>query len=155
MFKKIYEYLKKEQLKITFAESCTGGLLSKLMTDIPGASEVFDGSIVSYSNDVKNKFLGVDDDVLKKYGAVSVECAKQMAEGARQALGADIAVSVTGLAGPGGESDEKPVGLVYIGVADCNATTVYKTLNERASREQVREMTAENIKKILEEKFGI
>lgn len=155
MFKKIYEYLKKERLKITFAESCTGGLLSKLMTDIPGASEVFDGGIVSYSNAVKNKFLGVEDDVLKKHGAVSAECAKQMAEGARRVFGADIAVSVTGLAGPGGESDEKPVGLVYIGVADRNTTTVYKTLNKQASREQVREMTVKNVKKILEEKFGI
>ena len=98
------------------AESCTGGLVSSEITAIPGSSDYFVGAVVSYSNEVKNAELGVDASVLENYGAVSSECAALMASGACNALGADYAVSVTGVAGPGGGSSEKPVGTVWFGL---------------------------------------
>lgn len=104
-------------LKIGSAESCTGGLVAKSMTDIPGASEVFNGGIVSYSNDIKRDRLGVDPEVLRTYGAVSEQTAIGMAKGALDALEVDLSVSTTGVAGPKGGSEEKPVGTVWIGLA--------------------------------------
>jgi len=99
------------------AESCTGGLISKRITDVPDASRVFGLGLVTYSNEAKTQFLGVPEEVIEEFGAVSPETARAMAEGARQASGADIGVSVTGIAGPGGGSDAKPVGTVHIGLA--------------------------------------
>ncbi len=99
------------------AESCTGGAIARLVTDIPGSSEVFLGAIVSYSNDAKHELLHVPSDVLEAHGAVSAETAAAMAAGARAALGADVAISVTGIAGPGGGTAEKPVGLVYLHIS--------------------------------------
>jgi competence/damage-inducible protein CinA-like protein len=99
---------------ISTAESCTGGLVSARLTNIPGSSEVFVGGVVSYSDDVKREALGVSAELLQRHGAVSPETAEAMASGARAALGTDVAVSVTGVAGPGGGSPEKPVGLVYL-----------------------------------------
>ena len=96
------------------AESCTGGAIARLITDIPGSSKVFVGAIVSYSDDVKHDLLNVPEAVLEAHGAVSAETAAAMAAGARASLGADVAVSVTGIAGPGGGSPDKPVGLVYL-----------------------------------------
>jgi nicotinamide-nucleotide amidase len=96
------------------AESCTGGLVAARLTSIAGSSEVFLGGVVAYANEVKAAQLGVPDDVLAAYGAVSAETAAAMAAGARAALGADVAVAVTGIAGPDGGSDEKPVGLVFL-----------------------------------------
>lgn len=108
------------------AESCTGGLIGKLLTDIPGSSGFFKGSAVTYWNEAKENILGVKEDVLSRYTAVSAETAKQMAEGARRLYGSDIAVSTTGYAGPGpGERGEAP-GLVYIGIAGIAGTQVYK-----------------------------
>lgn len=104
-------------LTIATAESCTGGLVAARLTSVPGSSDVFRGAVVAYSNDVKEAGLGVPADVLATHGAVSAETASAMAHGARQRLGADLAVSVTGIAGPGGGSDDKPVGLVYLCVA--------------------------------------
>jgi nicotinamide-nucleotide amidase len=103
-------------LTLATAESCTGGLVAARLTEVPGSSDVFVGSVVSYSDDVKMETLGVPREVLERHGAVSEETAAAMAAGARRALGADLALAVTGVAGPGGGSDEKPVGLVYLHV---------------------------------------
>lgn len=104
------------------AESCTGGELGGAITNVPGSSEVFNGSIVAYANTVKMGVLGVDPAIIETYGAVSEPCAAAMAEGARRALGVDIAVSITGIAGPGGGSPEKPVGTVCFGFAGPDGT---------------------------------
>jgi len=108
--------LRDDGLRITFAESCTGGLLASTMTDIAGASTWFDQSWVTYANDAKVRVLGVDPEVLERKGAVSAEVAVQMAMGALKASKADIALSITGIAGPGNDGGKK-VGLVYVGVA--------------------------------------
>jgi len=101
-------------LTLAAAESCTGGMVAQRITSVPGSSDVFRGAVVAYADDVKAQELGVPVDVLERNGAVSAETAEAMASGARERLGADVAVSVTGIAGPGGGSDEKPVGLVYL-----------------------------------------
>ncbi|HYD15627.1 MAG TPA: nicotinamide-nucleotide amidohydrolase family protein [Hyphomicrobium sp.] len=103
--------------KLATAESCTGGLIAALFTEIAGASDVFERGFVTYSNAAKIGQLGVDLDLLLRYGAVSAEVAEAMAAGARRNSGANIALSVTGIAGPSGGSEKKPVGLVYIGLA--------------------------------------
>lgn len=102
---------------ITFAESCTGGMLAEMLTAVSGASECFDGSFVTYANEQKEKMVGVRHETLEKYGAVSYQTALEMSRGARLALGADIGAGVTGIAGPGGGTPEKPVGLVYISIS--------------------------------------
>jgi competence/damage-inducible protein CinA-like protein len=124
-------------LTLATAESCTGGLVSARLTDVPGSSDVFLGGIVSYSNEAKMRQLGVSPEVLERHGAVSAEAAEAMAEGARTALGADAAVSVTGIAGPDGGTPEKPVGLVFISaVTPDRATTERIVLS--GDREAVR-----------------
>ncbi len=110
--------LKKENKKIAFAESCTGGMLSSMIVDIPGSSEVLDMTVVSYSNDSKIQTLGVSKETLEKYGAVSRETVVEMAQGILNISKADISVSTTGIAGPGGGTVEKPVGLVYVCLHD-------------------------------------
>lgn len=110
--------------KISFAESCTGGLLAKRITDISGSSEIFEMGCVTYANSVKEKLLGVKNETLEKYGAVSEQTAIEMAQGIQKLSGADIGVSVTGIAGPGGGTAEKPVGLAYIGLCDGENTWV-------------------------------
>lgn len=125
------------------AESCTGGLISKKITDISGASEMFLGGVVSYANDVKARVLGVSEEALKNVGAVSKEVAAQMALGVMKLMSSDYAVSVTGIAGPGGGTDKKLVGLVYIAAASKEHSLVYVTENHfSGSREEVREKTA-------------
>ena len=103
---------------VATAESCTGGLVAKRITDIPGSSDVFHMGVVTYSNDVKTKLLGVPEEMLAKYSAVSPQVAKRMAQGIQERSGADYGIGVTGLAGPGGGTPEKPVGLVYIALSD-------------------------------------
>jgi len=109
--------LKERGLMIATAESCTGGLLSQKITAIPGSSEVFECGIVSYANRIKHEFLGVPNEMLERYGAVSEQVATAMSEGVLRVSGADIGVGITGIAGPGGGSEAKPVGTVYISVA--------------------------------------
>jgi nicotinamide-nucleotide amidase len=113
---------------LVVAESCTGGLLANRITNVPGSSEVFLGGVVSYSNALKQSLLGVPAEVLAQYGAVSEPTARAMAEGVRQRLGGWWGVGITGIAGPGGGSPEKPIGLVYIGVSDPDMTVVKRQL---------------------------
>jgi nicotinamide-nucleotide amidase len=110
----ISERLKVLGYKLGTAESCTGGMIASAITDLPGSSQIFSGSIVSYSNEVKTKLLGVPQEILKKHGAVSGECVKAMVAGAAKILETDAAIAVSGIAGPDGGTAEKPVGLVYI-----------------------------------------
>ena len=136
--------LKEHHLKVATAESCTGGLIAKRITDVPGASEVFECGIISYANEIKHKVLGVSEDDLNKYGAVSEPVAKQMAQGALKVSGADIAVSVTGIAGPDSDSTDKPVGLVYIGLADKENVWVREIRTSRRDRSYNRYVSASN-----------
>lgn len=132
------------------AESCTGGGIGAALTAVPGSSAVYKGGIISYTNWVKHNLLGVDQKLLDTLGAVSAPVAEAMAEGARKVLRSDIAVSVTGLAGPGGDEFGNPVGLVFIGYSDCR-----KTLSRRflfpGDREAVRQNACrEALKLVLE-----
>ncbi|MGZ3808343.1 MAG: nicotinamide-nucleotide amidohydrolase family protein [Bacteriovorax sp.] len=125
-----------KKLTFAFAESCTGGLVSSKITDIPGSSEVFMGAIVSYSNGAKNEILGVDKNTIEQFGAVSVEVAREMALGALDRFNVDFAVSLTGIAGPGGEDQNNPVGTVVIGFAGNNVlgTKTYHIPGDRIKR---------------------
>ena len=122
------------------ADSCTGGLIGAAMTDMAGSSEYFLGSAVTYSNEAKMKLLGVREQTLADHGAVSEETASEMALGAAALFGADYSVAVTGIAGPGGETPTKPVGLVYIAVSDGSRVVVTKN-NFEGGRQQVRDST--------------
>lgn len=124
----LIELLRAKNLTCATAESCTGGGVGTAITAVPGASDVFLGGIISYANCIKQKVLGVSEATLRAKGAVSSECAAQMAEGARRLTGADLAVSVTGIAGPKGGSDEKPVGLVWFGIASQAGVRTEKVL---------------------------
>ena len=115
---RVFDLCREKKLTLATAESCTGGLVAAAITDIPGSSDVFDRGFITYSNRAKMAVLGVSKDLLSAYGAVSAEVAKAMAEGATKAAGTNIAVSLTGIAGPGGGSPDKPVGLVFIACAD-------------------------------------
>lgn len=108
--------LHKAKRKIATAESCTGGMIAEAITSVPGSSDVFDGGIVSYANAVKHACLGVREETLAAHGAVSAETAAEMAAGVCRLMGAQIGVAVTGIAGPGGGSETKPVGLVWFGI---------------------------------------
>lgn len=130
------------------AESCTGGLIAATVTDVPGASSVFYGGIVSYVNEVKHGILGVKNETLDRFTAVSGETAAEMANGARQALGVDIAVAVTGFAGPGGGTPENPVGTVYVAAASENGVTVTENHFE-GDREAVRLQTVRKALSLL------
>jgi nicotinamide-nucleotide amidase len=123
-----------KKLTLALAESCTGGLVGHRLTDVPGSSDYFLGGIVAYSYEAKEKLLGVHHDTLYDHGAVSPETAIEMARGARRVLGADIGLSVTGIAGPGGGLPDKPVGLVYICLSarDFERTEKYVWQKDRA-----------------------
>lgn len=140
--KAVGDLLREKGLTITAAESCTGGLLSSMITDVPGSSDYFIGSVIAYSNEVKKKSLGVKSSTLKKYGAVSVAAAEEMASGVRKRLGSGIGVAVTGIAGPGGGSLAKPVGTVFIGVAVKDTVFVKKFLF-KGGRGPIKKLAAE------------
>lgn len=118
--------LSKRKLTITTAESCTGGMIAGTLINVAGASDVLNEGYITYSNEAKERLVGVSHETLEKYGAVSEETAREMAEGAAKAACADAALSSTGIAGPGGGTKEKPVGLVYIGCCVCGRTKVIK-----------------------------
>ncbi|MCS7050257.1 MAG: CinA family protein [Thermomicrobium sp.] len=113
----VYRVFTSRRLTLATAESCTGGLIGHLVTTVPGSSEYFVGGVIAYSNAVKQELLGVPEDVLRQVGAVSRECAEAMARGVRDLLKTDYAVASTGIAGPGGGTPTKPVGLVYLACA--------------------------------------
>lgn len=123
---KIGKLLHERNKTVAVTESCTGGLVSSFLTDVSGSSEYILANFVTYSNEAKNKYLGVNSETLEKYGAVSEETAKEMAEGLLRVSGCDFAVATTGIAGPTGGSAEKPVGLMYIGLTDGFNTKVVK-----------------------------
>jgi len=138
----LHQLLIEKHTTVAVAESCTGGLLGAALTTLSGSSAYFLGGIQSYSNKAKETLLGVNPDDLEKFGAVSGEVAKQMAQGALARLGADVALSVTGIAGPNGGTDEKPVGLTWIGIADKDGVQASQFIWE-GDREENRRLSVE------------
>ena len=137
--------LKEAGKTVTAAESCTGGLIAKRITDIAGSSEVFPGSFVTYSAETKQKILGVRGETIENYGVVSSQTAVEMARGARLALGTDIGISTTGIAGPGGGTPETPVGTVYLGISTKKGDrSVLLTLPRKRERSYIRTLAASN-----------
>lgn len=147
----IVEQLSNLGLSVATAESCTGGLIASSIVDVPGASDCFNEGYVTYSNEAKMKNLGVKDSTLEKYGAVSRETATEMAKGVRRKANADFGMSSTGIAGPGGGSPTKPVGLVYIGCAYGNDQCKVIELHLQGNRSQVRNVAAKNAIELLGE----
>ena len=139
--------LVKKKLKISFVESCTGGLLASSITSISGASKIFNLGLVTYSNQAKIKFLKVNKNIIKKYGAVSHECCLAMVNNLSKISKAHINVSITGIAGPKGGTKLKPVGLVYIGVKKGNKIRINKCLFKRKKRLSIQKAT---VKKALD-----
>ena len=136
--KELVDKLIEKNLKITSAESCTGGLFAASITLISGSSGCFEGSFVTYSNEIKNKIINVKKETLSNYGAVSKECVIEMAENSRQIMDADISIAISGIAGPDGGSEEKPVGLVWICLSAENYTKTYKNIFS-GDRDKIRE----------------
>lgn len=139
--KEIGRRLKKGKKHLALAESCSGGYLSHLITSVPGSSVYFKGAVISYSNELKENLLGVKSKTLKKYGAVSAECACEMALGVLKKVRSDYAIATTGIAGPGGAVKGKPVGTVYIAFASKETVMAVK-FNFKGSRAKVIEQTA-------------
>lgn len=144
----VLNMLRERHRKVSFAESCTGGMLASALVDQPGASDVFDESYITYSNEAKQRLLGVNPATLARYGAVSRACAQEMAQGARVRSNSDYALSVTGIAGPDGGTPEKPVGLVYIGFADKNGASANEFLF-KGDRTDIRTASIKNALNLL------
>jgi len=147
------ELLNKQHLTLGLAESCTGGLIATHITDVPGSSDYFEGGIVAYSYQVKERVLGVPASMLEHDGAVSAETAMAMARGARKVLQVDVALAITGIAGPSGGTPDKPVGLTYIGLASPRGELWRKYIwkgNRRENREQSARAALELLKDHLE-----
>lgn len=140
----VVERLKKSNKKISFAESLTGGLIAETIVSVPGASSVFGYGFVTYSDEAKCNLISVKKSCIDKHGAVSFECAYEMAEGAYKCSGADIAVSVTGFAGPASEDDYEPVGTVFMGICVSGSTCVHR-LQLNGDRQTIRNKTAEAV----------
>ena len=145
--KSLVKTLTKKKLKISFAESCTGGLLASSITSISGASKIFNFGLITYSNQAKIKFLKINKNIIKKYGAVSHECCLAMVNNLSQISKANINVSITGIAGPNGGTKQKPVGLVYIGIKKGVKTQIYKCLFKNKKRSSIQKAT---VKKALD-----
>ena len=137
---KLVQLLADNNMSITTVESCTGGLIAGTIVNVAGASDVFNEGYITYSNNAKERLVGVSHETLEKYGAVSKETAEEMARGAALAADADVALSSTGIAGPGGGTKDKPVGLVYIGCYVKGQVKVWRCLF-KGNREEVRKQT--------------
>ncbi|MCG3652871.1 CinA family protein [Aliarcobacter butzleri] len=159
MFKKIFnkkdmielqDILRNNKKTITTAESCTGGLVASMITKVSGSSDIFNGSIVSYSNKIKNQELNVNNETLEKFGAVSTEVVNEMLDGAIKKFEADFAIAISGIAGPTGATKNKPVGTVVIGISDANNAKIIDTFYFKGTREEVQIQAAKtSLKKIL------
>ncbi|MDN5098819.1 CinA family protein [Aliarcobacter butzleri] len=159
MFKKIFnkkdmielqDILRNNKKTITTAESCTGGLVASMITKVSGSSDIFNGSIVSYSNKIKNQELNVNNETLEKFGAVSTEVVNEMLDGAIKKFEADFAIAISGIAGPTGATKNKPVGTVVIGISNSNNDKIIDTFYFKGSREEVQIQAAKtSLKKIL------
>ena len=141
--------LTKKKLKISFAESCTGGMLASSITSVSGASKIFGLGLITYSDQAKIKLLGVNKNIIKKYGAVSYECCLAMVNNLSKISMANINVSVTGIAGPNGGTKHKPVGLVYIGVKKGNKTLIKKTFFKSKKRKLIQKNTVKKAFKLV------
>ncbi len=139
--KKIIKILKKKKLKISFAESCTGGILSSLITSIKGSSKVFSMGLVTYSNQAKFDILKIPKKIIKNYGTVSTECCLYMVNNLSKISKSKVCVSITGIAGPDGGTKKKPVGLVYIGVKNGQKVTINKFQFKNISRNYIQRIT--------------
>jgi nicotinamide-nucleotide amidase len=149
----IVDLLRRKGLTLALVESATGGLISHLITNIPGSSDVYLGSVTSYSNDAKVRIVGVSADSIEQYGAVSPQVAADMAQGGRRMLGADICVADTGIAGPGGATADKPVGLFYIGLSHEGGTFSRKhvfSVDREANKHAAAETALTWLKEYLE-----
>ena len=141
--------LKEKRFTLATAESCTGGLIAKSITDIAGSSAVLAGGMVTYTNRIKIDVLGVDEDIIKEHTEVSHACAEAMAKRAKEVFGTDYALSATGYAGPGGGTEKDPTGTVYIGIATPNSVRSERICVENATRTQVRNTVAHYALKLL------
>ncbi len=147
--KKLINLLKKKKLKISFAESCTGGLLSSIITSNSGSSKVFNLGLVTYSNQAKQKILKVPHKIIKKYGAVSVQCCLSMVNNLSKVSNSHINISITGIAGPKGGTRKKPVGLVFIGLKFKRKTFIKKYLFKNKTRNNFQKITANTVLKTI------
>ncbi len=138
----IGQLLRQKGLTMSAAESCTGGTISQLMTSVPGCSDYYLGSVTSYANAIKEKVLGVPQDIIARYGAVSSECVAKMAEGVRKLTGSDVSVATSGIAGPGGGTPDKPVGLVWIGISSPRGTHAASFTYKNARAQNIQRFAA-------------
>ena len=150
----IINYMREKNLTLGTVESATGGLIAHLITNVPGSSDVFQGSIVAYSNEVKKKIVGVRESTLKEYGAVSAQVAIAMAKEGRKVLGVDICLADTGIAGPSGATTEKPVGLFYLGLSHKESSFTRKHLFN-GTREENKQLAAQAALKWVREYLKI
>ena len=149
--KNLVQSLKKKKLTLAIAESCTGGLLSSSITGIGGSSKVFKFGLVTYSNKSKNKILKVPNKIIKKYGAVSIQCCLSMVNNLSKIGKSNISISVTGIAGPGGGSKNKPVGLVYIGLKKGNKVKAQKYIIKNKGRSYIQNNIVRRSLKLIKE----
>jgi nicotinamide-nucleotide amidase len=146
----LQKLLRANKQTITSAESCTGGLVASMITKIAGSSDIFNGSIVTYSNKIKNQELQVKNETLEKFGAVSCEVVNEMLDGVISKFNADYAIAISGIAGPGGGTENKPVGTVIIGISDSKHHKMVNTYVFEGAREEVQKQAAEHsLKEIL------
>ncbi|MBM3549452.1 MAG: CinA family protein [Alphaproteobacteria bacterium] len=150
----LLENLRQRRLKVATAESCTGGLIAASLTEIAGSSDVVDRGFITYSNEAKSELLGVHADLIGKHGAVSEEVARAMAEGAIARSRADVAIAVTGIAGPGGATPTKPIGLVHLAVARRGGKVLHERHVFAGDRKQVRIATVERSFAMLDQAAG-